>query len=999
MRHRPLPTRTARIAGVAPGALAFVAALGGIAVVTALTGSPASMMVLVALVAMLMAAIAAGAGALRSADVSAVRTPTLVTVGETLRAAVDVQLRRPAHVELRLRGTTVATAWAAASGTIMLDGPAPHRGWFDHVEVRCASAGRLGLLWWRRTFELPIDVLLISPAIAAEAAPTFTTPSDREADSQTTTASGHDEPDGVRPWADGDPANYVHWPTSMRSGSLVVHERRSTAAITTVAAARRSEPADEEAARVRTALSRALAAGHRVAVSEDGGEPQLLADAAAVARWTAAFNNGRHSPAASSWWRRTVRIARPDQPPTVSLAARCWLAAATLTPVMMLLSSLGAEHARLLVVVAAAALAVAASRTAMKPALRQLAGLAVGVGLTVLLADFSAASSPIGALRSVMPQLLAGLVVAHGFDCAERRGMRVALAIAVFLTAYAAALRVDGRLAMWCVAAAVLIATTLLMVTGTDRVRHPRRPVAVGLALVAALTLGALQFIPVPQGPAQLTLPSWLKDRRPTNGVGELAAPDGSPLVNGAAPASGNATSREGDDTSGSYPGFSSSLDTSLRGDLGNQVVLRVRATQPDFWRGQIFATFDGRSWYPDEHLGVRTEGPDVAIGPSFANGLPLDQTWSAHDYNVDVDMSDYAGGAPTLTQTFYPQVDLPNLLFAAPSPERVLIDAAVWQRPDGALRADVTITSGSAYTVVSRRGTATEQSLRAEGQIRFEPTAAGDTPLDAYLQLPDSTSKRTLALADELAATSASTYDYVRNIEEWLGANVAYSLDAPVPPAGQDAVDHFLFDSKLGFCEQIASAMAIMLRSQGVPARVATGYVPSERDEVAGVWVSRGRDAHAWVEVYFPSQGWVPFDPTASVPLSGETSHPTIGAELVTALRQWVAGNMVWLVVALLAGSAIVAAWRGVVLARHRRRRGRWGLLQDRFVRHSVQRGASPLAPNAELADVWDDAHAAELAAQLDEAAFAGRPVDDESFAASRSLLDGLVGAADKRR
>ena len=87
------------------------------------------------------------------------------------------------------------------------------------------------------------------------------------------------------------------------------------------------------------------------------------------------------------------------------------------------------------------------------------------------------------------------------------------------------------------------------------------------------------------------------------------------------------------------------------------------------------------------------------------------------------------------------------------------------------------------------------------------------------------------------------------------------------MPAEGVDAVDDFLFVSQRGFCEQIASALTVMLRSQGVPARLATGYLPGERDRVSGVWKVRASDAHAWVEVWFPETGWEAFDPTASVP------------------------------------------------------------------------------------------------------------------------------------
>ena len=124
--------------------------------------------------------------------------------------------------------------------------------------------------------------------------------------------------------------------------------------------------------------------------------------------------------------------------------------------------------------------------------------------------------------------------------------------------------------------------------------------------------------------------------------------------------------------------------------------------------------------------------------------------------------------------------------------------------------------------------------------------------------------------------------------MEAWLAAHVEYDLDAPVPGAGVDAVDDFLFESQRGFCEQIASALAVMLRTQGVPARLATGYVPGDRDRISGVWKVRASDAHAWVEVWFPQSGWQAFDPTADVPLSGEQAQKLVGGKLAMGVSGW---------------------------------------------------------------------------------------------------------------
>jgi len=79
------------------------------------------------------------------------------------------------------------------------------------------------------------------------------------------------------------------------------------------------------------------------------------------------------------------------------------------------------------------------------------------------------------------------------------------------------------------------------------------------------------------------------------------------------------------------------------------------------------------------------------------------------------------------------------------------------------------------------------------------------------------------------------------------------------------DAVEYFLFEQKRGYCEQFSSSLAVMARSQGIPARVVTGYAPGEYNPFTGYYDVRASDAHAWVEVYFPGYGWSTFDPTPS--------------------------------------------------------------------------------------------------------------------------------------
>jgi hypothetical protein len=197
------------------------------------------------------------------------------------------------------------------------------------------------------------------------------------------------------------------------------------------------------------------------------------------------------------------------------------------------------------------------------------------------------------------------------------------------------------------------------------------------------------------------------------------------------------------------------------------------------------------------------------------------------------------------------------------------------------------------------------------------------------YLQLPPALPDRVGALARKLTRGATTDFDRVRAIEGYLRRNYEYSLDSPVPPTGRDAVDHFLFDTNVGFCEQFASATAVMLRTLGIPARVVAGYAPGVRNAFSGYFDVRASDAHSWVEVWFPRYGWYEFDPTFAIPpaAAGLTnSIPLLRAlaAVTKALRD--AGPALKAAVGIAGSVAVVVmlwfAWRA--LAPRRRRGGR---------------------------------------------------------------------------
>jgi transglutaminase-like putative cysteine protease len=134
------------------------------------------------------------------------------------------------------------------------------------------------------------------------------------------------------------------------------------------------------------------------------------------------------------------------------------------------------------------------------------------------------------------------------------------------------------------------------------------------------------------------------------------------------------------------------------------------------------------------------------------------------------------------------------------------------------------------------------------------------------YLQVPDDLDPRieTLATAVVLRANASNRYDIAKAIEAHLQTQYAYSLE--MKAGGSDPLADFLFNVKAGHCEYYSTAMAVLLRSRGIAARVVNGFLPGEYNETAGAYTVRQSDAHSWVEVYFPeTRSWVTFDPTPS--------------------------------------------------------------------------------------------------------------------------------------
>lgn len=295
---------------------------------------------------------------------------------------------------------------------------------------------------------------------------------------------------------------------------------------------------------------------------------------------------------------------------------------------------------------------------------------------------------------------------------------------------------------------------------------------------------------------------------------------------------------------------------------LGDEVVMTVRSTRYEYWRAVAFDRYDGAGW--ENTVGEQARATLGAAAPEQARTprapgepLPLAEVRGRRAITQTVTLAKdrlddlvVVGGAPQ-------SVSLPVLV-----EHSYLLDESGGARPnfdDNALIvARERLSAGTTYSVTALVSFADISSLRAAGDEYPRWVR------ERYLYLPDSVTPRTRELASGLVseAGARTAYDQAVVMQDYL-RTLRYNENIATPPVGRDLVDWFLFEQREGYCDYFASAMVVMLRSQGIPARWVRGYAGGEFDAERGVYVVRESVAHSWPEVYFPGFGWERFEPT----------------------------------------------------------------------------------------------------------------------------------------
>jgi len=304
--------------------------------------------------------------------------------------------------------------------------------------------------------------------------------------------------------------------------------------------------------------------------------------------------------------------------------------------------------------------------------------------------------------------------------------------------------------------------------------------------------------------------------------------------------------------------GFGDNVELGEIGEIkkSNTVMMRVRyATNPPRvqelrFRGVALTLFDGHRWHNTNAATIVLSAIPLVTGDPAQSGMArfvLQRRLRPEP------------GAAWLQYTVMLEPISTEHLFLIPKGEQVVgrIRLLEMDSNDSLLLRDRSA-SALRYEATSNIYRPPANLLRAAPADY--PGRIGENPLDVYLQLPQ-LDPRIPELARQVTATADNEYDRARLVEEYLRTQFGYTLDLPF--TGPDPLAGFLFDQRRGHCEYFASAMAVMLRTMGVPTRLVNGFLPGEFNDISRVYMVRARDAHSWVEVYFPTYGWVTFDPT----------------------------------------------------------------------------------------------------------------------------------------
>ncbi|OEH91976.1 transglutaminase TgpA family protein [Bacillus solimangrovi] len=277
---------------------------------------------------------------------------------------------------------------------------------------------------------------------------------------------------------------------------------------------------------------------------------------------------------------------------------------------------------------------------------------------------------------------------------------------------------------------------------------------------------------------------------------------------------------------------------------MDNSTVFTAQVGEQHYWRVESKDSYTGKGWTVSEEVDLQQVDSQI-VGVGQVNSAVFVKEYSA---KIKID----------------PSISYPHIVYA-PELRSVEADREVDYFVNPLTEKVFTQKGGKPYSLG-------EYELfydYPEYKIEELENAEGSHPSDSYIQLPDNLPQRVYDLALDITKNEQTTYDKVKAVEQYFSRNgfVYETKDVAIPDETQDYVDQFLFDTKRGYCDNYSSSMAVLLRAVGIPTRWVKGYTQGDFIENINseerIYKITNANAHSWVEVYFPNNGWVPFEPT----------------------------------------------------------------------------------------------------------------------------------------
>lgn len=508
--------------------------------------------------------------------------------------------------------------------------------------------------------------------------------------------------------------------------------------------------------------------------------------------------------------------------------------------------------------------------------------------------------------RVILAELLIQVQVLHTFDLPRRKDLGYSMVIALILIGVAGTISQTMAFAPFLVLFLLLAIPTLIYdyrsrlglgdrasdQPQTSAIRSLRQsfPWKASLTLaLLVLSLGLVLFAAIPRVPgyqlrsfpvsSTIDFPGEFDGR---NIVSPNAQGDGTDL-DGDGPGGMATGPGEVDETF--YSGFSESMNQNLRGSMTPQVVMRVRSQAPGFWRVIAFDEYTGQGWHVSRNEEVR------------------EVRRSSWNFRFDLPFMGPRSYTQEVIQTYSIVSDFPGLIPVLDQPRYLYFpteDVAIG--PEGSLRSPVPLFDGLTYSVVSH------VSLRDRTQLGEADTTYPQSISEVYLQVPEEIKERLRDYSQSVLANAPNSLDNPYEISLYLAQHLKQTYDIPQDPfglafldEGEDLALNFLFRCEEspnpatctpgGYPDHFSTVLTLLLRSLGIPARLATGFGPGDFNPFTGLYEVKNTHAFALTEVYFPSHGWFAFDPIPG----HEVIPPSVSEyEPFGVLRQfwdWIAG------------------------------------------------------------------------------------------------------------